>query len=97
MRSYFLQIIKAQIQSPHPSLMLFDCIDKPQCASLYVFDVLCKRMCDRVRACIVRCQQAPQACTVCPFQNPSNAVIPFKAVSGVTELSLEVELLLVLI
>lgn len=35
-RSYFLQIMKAQIQSPHPSL-LFDCLDKPQCVSPHVW------------------------------------------------------------
>lgn len=53
-------------------------------------------ICVCVCGCIARCQQAPQACTVYPFQNPSNAAIPFKAVSGVAELLLEVKLLLVL-
>uniref|UniRef100_A0A1A8GYE0 Uncharacterized protein n=1 Tax=Nothobranchius korthausae TaxID=1143690 RepID=A0A1A8GYE0_9TELE len=42
--------------------------------------------------CIVRCQRAPSACTVNPFQNPSDAAIPFKTASGVAELLLDVGL-----
>ncbi len=79
----FLQIIKAQIKSPHPPSLLLDCLAKPQCASPYVLDILCKCVCVCVCGCIVRCQQAPEACAVYPFQDPSNAAIPFKAVSGV--------------
>lgn len=33
-RSYFLQLIKVQIQSPHPSFMFLFCFNKPQCAIL---------------------------------------------------------------
>lgn len=42
-----------------------------------------------VRAHTARCQQAPLACAVYVHsKNPSNAAIPFKALSGVAELSL---------
>lgn len=56
----FLQIIKAQIKSPHPPLMLVDCLDKPQCVSPYVF-TFCANLCVWLCGCgcIVRCQQAP--------------------------------------
>uniref|UniRef100_A0A1A8UZ32 Uncharacterized protein n=1 Tax=Nothobranchius furzeri TaxID=105023 RepID=A0A1A8UZ32_NOTFU len=42
--------------------------------------------------CVVRCQRAPGACTVNPFQSPSDAAIPFKTASGVAELLLDVGL-----
>lgn len=57
-----------------------------------VSDVSCKCVC----GCIVRCQQAAQACTVYPFQTPPMQRFPLKAVCGVAELSLKIELLLVL-
>lgn len=53
--SYFLRIIKTQIQSPHASLKLFDCLKKPQCVSSYVWHFV--QMC--VCGGIVRCQRAP--------------------------------------
>ncbi len=49
-RSYFLQIIKAQIQSPRPSLMLFDCLEKPQCASPRVWHFA--QVCVHVIVCV---------------------------------------------
>lgn len=58
----------------------------------------CASVC--VRLCVwLYCKMSASSLSlhrIYPFQNPSNAAIPFKAVSGVAELLLEVELLLVL-
>lgn len=94
--SFFLQMIKAQNQSPYPLIYFVWLFRKASmCYSVCVFAQVCACIIVCVCVCvsIVRCQQALQACTVYPFQNPFNAAIPFKTVSGVTELSFEVGLL----
>lgn len=84
----FLRIIKAQIPNPRPS-SVSDSIDKPQRASLCVLFSFFSHANVRVRACIVRCQRAPRHIEKKNNPNPqkkTNAAIPFKAASGVTEL-----------
>ena len=83
--------MKAQIQSPHPSLALFDCLEKPQYASPYVWHIV--QMC--VSVCVwLYCKMSAGSLSLhcISIPNPSDAAIPFKAVSGVAE----VELLMVL-